>query len=116
LTHQFLWLYWIWGNSFCIIWIKRGTPFRGSATRKIIRLWLPISLGLALNALLVLNVGWQSGRVAAARAANPTLISSPQNTIRYVAATGFDAGTCTDPGNPCCTLQNAADQATASTR
>ena len=83
--------------------------------RKIIRLWLPISLGLALNALLLLNVGWQSGLVTVAQAATSALISSPRNTIRYVPTTRFDTGACTGPGNPCRTLQNAAVLATAST-
>lgn len=82
--------------------------------RKIIQLWLPTSLGLALNALLVLNAGWQSGLVTVAQAAISGLISSPQNTIRYVATTRFDTGAFTGPGNPCRTLQNAAVLAAAS--
>ncbi len=51
--------------------------------RKIIRLWLPISLGLALNALLLLNVGWQSGLVTVARAASldPNLFAPKYQSI-----------------------------------
>jgi parallel beta-helix repeat protein len=37
-----------------------------------------------------------------------------QGATRYVATTGSDSGGCTDPGNPCATVQYAVDQAAGS--
>jgi hypothetical protein len=82
------------------------------------RLILPTLLGLALAGVLLFAAMRQS---RAALEINPYPLSplplpvqhtnSIQGAIRYVATSGADTGDCTNPANPCRTVQYAVDQA-----
>jgi uncharacterized repeat protein (TIGR01451 family) len=87
---------------------------------KITRLFVPVLAGLALCLLVLIGAVRQSSaalpetaRVYGYSRTDPDHLRTggPQSAVRYVAASGNDAGDCSDSASPCRTVQYAIDQA-----
>ena len=69
---------------------------------RVAKTLFPVVIGIALAAVLLTGLGWQSGRAAP---------EEPQAAARYVAPSGTDTGTCGNEADPCATIQFAVDVA-----